>query len=437
MHNSAEISTKQEALIAVKQNAASLSRVSSTLKSEISFAWEISRIQSEMNDELRKKYINRFLIQESLKLFASFAIVVVSGFIIVGVFVLPMPFLVAVTLGPLLAAISGFYAINKIVQHAKGYFKVSENREASSTTTAENPVESIGMRQKLSDEILRQTQIFAGECALPQLALVSKKMHSIFRPANQVFNKFLQCVAFGQQDKAEQLFRVIYSGNPVKIQEALRFQGIFTDYSGRIFNCSAYEYAYWAKDTHMCRMLERYMDEETKALILARITTNDEIGLSYQQNWTVHRSPHFDLNPLIAALQALVTSNLDAIDAARQAVGMAQCDVPAHVAQEYCRHDRSFGPCPNFGEASLPRVLDYFNDKREDYDYWYPLSRDICLGRDFAVFRNRGVIATSELVRDYVNSDLAAITQLDKVRTADLTLSREHLAPARSPSMSI
>lgn len=68
-----------------------------------------------------------------------------------------------------------------------------------------------------------------------------------------------------------------------------------TDYSGRTFNCSAYEYAYWAKDTHMCRMLERYMDEETKAQILARITINDDTGLSYQQNGAVYQSSHFDL----------------------------------------------------------------------------------------------------------------------------------------------
>jgi hypothetical protein len=197
---------------------------------------------------------------------------------------------------------------------------------------------------------------------------VSKTLQSIFQPPNKVLNKFLQCVAFGKQDKAEELFSDIYSGHPSKIQEALQYQGKFTDYSGRTFNCSAYEYAYWAKDTHMRRMLEAHMDEETKALTLARIDAIEAEGLAYQQNGSVHRSSHFDLTPLKEAYQRYLhgffawfrARNYAAFYAAWLAIGMAQRDVPAHVAQEYCRPDRSFSPAPEFNEESLPRVLTFY-----------------------------------------------------------------------------
>ena len=297
--------------------------------------------------------------------------------------------------------------------------------------TAERVIEGVDGMPLLPKVILCQTQSI-------ELAGVSKTMYSIFKP---VLNKFLQCVACGQQDKAEALFTRVYSGNPAKIQEALVHQGKFTDYSGRTFNCSAYEYAYWAKDIHMCRMLERYMDEETKALIFARINTNDEIGLPYQQNSEEHRSAHFDFTPLKEAYQRYFDSldawhdaeKLRAIDAAWLAIGRAQRDVPAHVAQEYCRPDRSFYPCPEFNEASLPRVLSIYGYGR---GAWFPTPPVDGLGVNFSAARGgaRGCLVASGLsCPGAASRDLAAITRLDEVRTAQLTQSREYLqSPAAS-----
>ncbi len=112
---------------------------------------------------------------------------------------------------------------------------------------------------------------------LCNLMLSSTNMYALFRPI-YLANKLLQQhVAYGEQDKAEELLKDVYQGNVEKIQHALLYQGKFTDYSGRTFNCSAYEYAYWAKDTHMCRMLERYMDDYTKAKMLARINEIERI----------------------------------------------------------------------------------------------------------------------------------------------------------------
>lgn len=58
---------------------------------------------------------------------------------------------------------------------------------------------------------------------IKNVSSVSKSMHTLFQLSNQLLDKFLQRVAFGMQDKVEQLFTDIYSGNEVKIQKALRY----------------------------------------------------------------------------------------------------------------------------------------------------------------------------------------------------------------------
>ncbi|WP_051555227.1 hypothetical protein [Legionella fairfieldensis] len=287
------------------------------------------------------------------------------------------------------------------------------------------------------------------------LGVTSKRMHSLFQQLKGLLDKFLQRVCYGEQDKVEALFTKVYQGNEEKIQEALRYRGRFTDYSGRTFYCSAYEYAYWAKDTHMCRMLESHMDEETKAAMAARIdemerideTTGQPVGLVYSQGGQEHRSAHFDFTPLKEAYQRYVdghdtwyaASNWKAMDAAWLDVGKAQRNVPAHVAQEYCRKDRSFDPKPEFNEATLPRVLTFYNWTIGRDDSWFPLtSSNSGLGFNFALVRGWRVGASQAEVRDPAgrrrgtrtpHHDLAAITRLDEVRTADLTRSREHLNP--------
>src|SRR3990167_838092 len=237
-----------------------------------------------------------------------------------------------------------------------------------------------------------------------QLATADKRMHSVFHQSN-LRAKFLECVAYGQQDKAERLLSQVFQGQPARIQAALLDQGTFTDYSGRTFHCSAYEYAYWAKDTHMCRMLEHHMNDETKAAMAARIdemkriddaTTGQPVGLIYQQAGQEHRSAHFDFAHLKEAYQRYLDGyvawydarNWAAMDAAWWDVGKAQRNVPAHVAQEYCRPDRSFYQRPEFNEAVLPRVFTFYNWAICCNDSWFPLTAsNFGLGFDFALIR--------------------------------------------------
>ena len=350
-------------------------------------------------------------------------------------------------------------------------------------------------------------------------------------PAFQL-RQFPDDVAKGNQDEAE----AILEASDDK-QTLLRTASKFTDYSARTFNCTAYEYAYWAKDTHMRRMLERHMDDATKTFMLNKVNEMEHSGLAYQQHGVEYKNPHYDVSFVLKdlspeefrQLQAMVGQNLPKIQqatadnyqtlpftateyellkkelapqasvwnwmlsclgsfeclgyltypafflasffittpaqaianklkfdfkslitalntyvtnydswgyhqqlAAWLEVGKAQRDVPVHIANEYCRPDRSFDPCPEFNEPALPRTRSFYNYVSNSLDSWFPLtSSSSGAGFDFGLWRcgeapgGAGRRGAGRLVQRAV--DLAAVSHLDEVRTADLTQSREIL----------
>ena len=353
-------------------------------------------------------------------------------------------------------------------------------------------------------------------------------------PAFQL-RQFPDDVAKGQQDEAE----AILQASDDK-QTLLTTRAKFTDYSGRTFNCTAYEYAYWAKDTHMRRMLESHMDDETKTQLLERVNEMEHTGLAYQQHGVSYQNPHYDMSFVLKnlnldefrQLQTMVGQNITKINNATAdnyatlaftateyeqlkkelapqtsvwnwilsclgsfqclsyltypaffiasffitssaksignklqkdfdfhslitaletyvntyatrwgyhelemvwlEVGKAQRDVPAHIAHEYCRGDRSFDPRPEFNEDTLPRVLTFYNSVTA-VKSWFPLtSSSSGLGFDFGLLRRaRGGSAAGAAGwaagAAAPTLDLAAVSHLDEVRTADLTQSRENL----------
>jgi hypothetical protein len=269
------------------------------------------------------------------------------------------------------------------------------------------------------------------------LATTSQRMYTVL-PSKRTKALFLQQVAYGEQDFAEKLFKDVYKGQVGnrKIQDTLRHPGIFKDRAGRIFNCTAYEYAYWAKDTHMCRMLEGYMDEKTKALILQRIDEIEREGLTYQHHGQTHCSKHFDFSTLIEALEYYVnnylnwfgTQNWQAMKVAWANIGSAQDNVPAHVAQEYCRKDRSFRPCPKFDETTLPRSLAVFDFQTNEETTWFlnPLTDSKPTSVAYIRGKDRCERSWGGSIRAPL-ADLNAMIRLDDVRTKDLIQSRKNL----------
>ena len=281
---------------------------------------------------------------------------------------------------------------------------------------------------------------------------------------------FLTLIAEGKEPEAEQLLK----GNPDIAQELLKAHNIpFTDYQGRTFKCTAYEYAYWAKDTYMCRMLEKYMDNDTKREILRRIEAMEKAsqgaGLFQGQKGLIytdiagkeHCSVHFDLNPLVTAYENYFAVYDDKVKTSRYAgdwgvvddaawlkIGMAQRDCPAHVIQEYCHKTRSFYPGENKdtdddylslfdarNTKNLTRGIRFSNLDTGGTDDCYPLSDRSGLGFSNSLLRGgfgRAVAAAGaagwlEASLPAAVVDRRAIKALDVVRTADLRQSHENL----------
>lgn len=242
-------------------------------------------------------------------------------------------------------------------------------------------------------------------------------------------------VAYGEQYAAAQMLR--------HNCHLLLERADVTDYSGRTFkNITAYEYAYWAKDTHMCRMLEAHMDQPTKANMLERIDAMERDGLTYEQHGVVvEHSKHFDFKPLITALTRFIEDFDNALDPWKMGlawmnVGLAQRDIPVHVMNEYLHPHRSFDPIPSFNEETLPRNLTFYNWDICDDSLLFPLvvSNTTGLGVDFALsrgsdsFGNGGWCGEGTGIGSlFARLDLAALNHLDEVRTEDLTQSRKNL----------
>jgi hypothetical protein len=133
--------------------------------------------------------------------------------------------------------------------------------------------------------------------------------------------EFLEAVAKGKQEEAH----AILEGSSDK-QALLRASAHFTDYSGRTYNCTAYEKAWWDKDTHMRRMLESHMDDETKRQLLDKIDEIEREGLAYQQHGVPYRNAHYDMSFILKNvtidefrhLKALLGQSSDKLNTATQ-----------------------------------------------------------------------------------------------------------------------
>ncbi|PUT45933.1 hypothetical protein DIZ81_12690 [Legionella taurinensis] len=277
--------------------------------------------------------------------------------------------------------------------------------------------------QALPKDALNVIGSYLTEKDISAFITTHKQPHTFLQPARLV-DRLLQHVVMGNQKKAE----AIVAMHP----ELLLDPGKVTDYSLRTFKqITAYEYAYWAKDTHMRRMLEKYMDANTSAEMLKRCEDIDKNGVSYTQHGVkVKGSTGFNFTPLKAAMKEYMDIRRLKEDTEEQhqawlKVGKVQYDVPVHVANEYCRDDLPF-QSSTFVHQVLPRKLSlykYGTGKNNPCFY----SSD--LGTKVAYLRaiSHQVEALPHPHCDWVAIDLAAIGRLEKVRTAELAESLETL----------
>ena len=257
-------------------------------------------------------------------------------------------------------------------------------------------------------------------------------------PVDQkTLGQLLWLVAEGEQDQAEALIQ--------KDKNLLLHAGTVTDLSSREFKgITAFQYALWALDWHMWKMIQKYLPEWQQ---------REQFG-ALEMRGTAH-GKHFSLQPLIGTLQTYVDNaekvwkyDQRAADHWCKVVGGAQRQVPAHVVNEYCREDRSFEPCPAFTEEKLPRIRtsQYFPEEGE----WFTAQVEgkLC-GGFFAYVRGpeddgcNAVFANllgGSFVRGRVVLDLKALQSLSKARTQQLELLASQLkltSPLSSGSLTL
>ena len=272
------------------------------------------------------------------------------------------------------------------------------------------------------------------------LAVVSKTTQGLFQPARHqtMANKLLLQVIRGEQDKAEKILKI----RP----ELLLMTGTATDYSGRTFATTAFRAALWALDTrYMCNMMLDCLPDSPQGVdirqcLLTQFNEQLQDGLDYTLNGRTIHEVHYDFSPIKAALQTYVDNcpnweadeNWDAMtDQWCKVVGLAQRYFPANVAQHYCDHAESFDPTPAFNKKTFVRSLVFFYYVSDRHEFWFaPTTR--CardrLGADFGICRGdrrKGAGAWARAVAcgpgvRLARLDLAALTALCEVRTADL-----------------
>ena len=125
------------------------------------------------------------------------------------------------------------------------------------------------------------------------LASANQNCYQLF--SNYIYaQKLIMLVAHGDEDNAASLLD--------RLPNLSLVQGDITDYSGRTFkNITAYEYAYWARDWHMCDMLAAHMNTEQKRRMSNLVDAIEQHGLTYIQNGETKNSKHFSLDSLKAA----------------------------------------------------------------------------------------------------------------------------------------
>jgi len=259
-----------------------------------------------------------------------------------------------------------------------------------------------------------------------------KEIHIVRSELTALSSKLATYVVSGEQTKAEAMLKL----NPGLSMQATEV----TDYSDRTFtNISAFEYALWALDIHMLRMIISTIPHTNAGAIIAeKLLEKFEMSIQRGVTYTVAgHSPvtegYFSLEPLKTAYKAYFDAYdaedvEDSINAAWLNIGKCQRNLPAVVAQYYCDQDVPFATCHDFKSVSFrQRSLKFYNHFTRSNDSWFSGR----LGLDFAILsgaRRQGACVISVCAgRNGGRNDLETIVALDTARIKEIQIIKENL----------
>ena len=275
------------------------------------------------------------------------------------------------------------------------------------------------------------------------LSLASQDDRALVSPALRHRQHFVQQVApllrhiaRGEQTQAEALLRA---------DPSLMFKRWHVrDLSGRNFpSVSGFEYALWAMDTRMWRMMidcipDTPEGEQLRMLLLAQNQNLETEGISFDlEGQQFEHQHHFDFSPSRLAMQGYVNQEMG--DHFYHVIGREQGLFPAHVANEYC-HDPIFHnrPPEYFQTPDLVRTLTLapFAEGGQEVTWW-PVEggSSLVIGEDFAVthvdMRACAYLSATDNppVFQRLTGALNSLDSLIAARTHDLTLVEGLLNP--------
>jgi len=200
----------------------------------------------------------------------------------------------------------------------------------------------------------------------------------------QALSAFLKLVAEGEQDQAEAMLK--------KDRNLALVAGNVTDPGERTFNhITGFQYAVWALDWHMWRMIRKYLPDHAAA----EQTKGIETG-----SWVQKHGEMASWQTLIDALQTYV-DKLDQWDGGQRdhhwvkVIGGLQRRLPMHVIHEYCQPNRPFFPLPDFSKHEPPLVRKLSNGLKliefgDMYSIWRSNWSEALPYRATAWVKNRG-----------------------------------------------
>lgn len=209
---------------------------------------------------------------------------------------------------------------------------------------------SYGFLQSQSKVYFAANYITPTELEAVQFKIMQLKKTSDFKEykSTQISypNRLLQYIVEGNEIKAEKLI----AANPDILLKA----GSVVDLSGRVFKkITAFQYALWAWDWHMRRMIKKYLPPAEQQY---------QFG-EWINNGTEH-GQFFCLEPLIEMLEQYNNliryhkdDKLGEIKDLWCRIGKTQLTLPVHILNEYCRKDILLcDPQRTFVEKHLPRT---------------------------------------------------------------------------------
>lgn len=250
------------------------------------------------------------------------------------------------------------------------------------------------IKKNLPTEILDRTTQYLDFQDIKYLHYAScRQMHEFFnskffneRIIVELAKKFSYFVAVEGEDNENKLHSYLQKHSSLSAKIITQKINI-CDAAGREFkNISIFEYAFWAGDTPICKMLLNFLRDAEKIDLKNRCEHILNTGLTFTLNEEVfEKQKPFSLQELLEAYNIFINhyfrilfnntraeSNLEGNLRIFQAIGLNQSKVTVYIAQHFCTPNLDFDNEQNF-RGPITRTIKFRNDYDEPgtYESWF------------------------------------------------------------------